>query len=207
MFRNRQARCNNDGTILDDLRPSNRAGWVLVGGRSRRMGVDKALIEIGGRSLALRVADELAKVCGPVALVGDPERYGHCGLPVIRDEFPGEGPLAGMEAALRTTESEWNLVVACDMPALDPAVFEELFLACDEGMDAALPEYADGRVEPLCAVYHRRCHAAVRAALDAGIRKVTDALRPLGLRYVRVTSAVPFANLNTPEDLRKYTNG
>ncbi|MES1261755.1 MAG: molybdenum cofactor guanylyltransferase, partial [Acidobacteriota bacterium] len=62
--------------------------------------------------------------------------------------------------------------------------------------------------EPLCAVYHRRCHPAIRAALEAGVRKVTDALRePLQIRYVRVPSRAPFANLNTPEDLRKYTNG
>jgi molybdopterin-guanine dinucleotide biosynthesis protein A len=173
------------------------------------MGLDKALLPFEGRPLALRVADEVANVCGSVALVGDPEKYGHLGLPVAPDEFPGLGPLAGIETALRVTATDWNLIVACDMPALDPSIFGQLFEACLAGgnADAALPQYPGGRVEPLCAVYHRRCHAAIRAALLAGVRKVTDSLRALELRYVRVASDAPFANLNTPEDLRKYTNG
>jgi molybdopterin-guanine dinucleotide biosynthesis protein A len=95
------------------------------------------------------------------------------------------------------------------MPALDPSLLGELFAACltPGHPDGALPQYLDGRLEPLCAVYHRRCHVSIRAALESGIRKVTDALQALEIRYVRVASDAPFANLNTPEDLRKYTNG
>jgi molybdopterin-guanine dinucleotide biosynthesis protein A len=66
-------------------------------------------------------------------------------------------------------------------------------------------------VEPLCAVYHRRCHRVVRTALETGVRKVTDALKMLELTYITVAAPLaarePFANLNTPDDLRKYTNG
>ncbi|MES1257997.1 MAG: NTP transferase domain-containing protein, partial [Acidobacteriota bacterium] len=87
---------------------SNRAGWILVGGRSARMGSDKALLRIGGRPLALRIADAVAEVCGPVTLVGDPARYASLGLPVLADEFAGEGPLSGIEAALRGTRADWN---------------------------------------------------------------------------------------------------
>jgi len=202
-----------DGNILGKLSspaaPNDRTGWVLVGGRSSRMGLDKALLPFEGRPLALRVADEVANVCGSVALVGDPEKYRDLGLTVVPDELPGLGPLAGIEAALRLTSAEWNLVVACDMPALNPTIFRELFEACLAGgnADGALPEYPGGLVEPLCAVYHRRCHASIRRALQAGVRKVTESLQALEIRYVRVASDAPFANLNTPEDLRKYTNG
>jgi molybdopterin-guanine dinucleotide biosynthesis protein A len=173
------------------------------------MGRDKALLELGGRPLALRVADEAAKCCGTVSLVGDPALYESLGLPVIPDTFPGQGPLAGIEAALGATQAEWNLIAACDMPALGAAVMEQLFNA---GGDCAVPEYEDGRVEPLCAVYHRRCHRAVREALEAGVRKVTEALRRLAdggfaLRYVRVASDAQFANLNTPGDMQRYLNG
>jgi len=209
---------NVNGNIRNKLSckfdPKNRAAWVLTGGRSSRMGVDKALVPIDGQPLALRVAVEVAKVCSSVSLVGDPEKYRALGLPVVADEFPGLGPLAGIEAALRVTEADWNLLVACDMPALNPSLLGELFAACTEcnpdeagHPDGALPQYADGRVEPLCAVYHRRCHASIRAALESGVRKVADALQALEIRYVRVASDAPFANLNTPEDLRKYTNG
>ena len=203
---------NPNGTIRTDLEKRGRAGWVLVGGASRRMGSDKALVEVSGEPLAMLAAAKVAQVCGSVSLVGDPSRYAGLGLPVFADKYPGAGPLAGVETALRNTEDDWNLVVACDMPALDPAILESLF---GPGTDCALPRYADGpfsgRVEPLCAVYHRRCHAAIVEAIESGIRSVTDALATIAARhaitYVPVSSAASFANLNTPEDLRRYRNG
>jgi molybdopterin-guanine dinucleotide biosynthesis protein A len=129
------------------------------------MGRDKALTEIGGRLLALRVAEEAGRFCDSVSLVGDPALYGALGLKVVSDTFPGQGPLAGIEAALGAT-----------------------------------------------AVCHRRCHAAIRAALQSGIRKITDALRRLdaegcAVRYLPVSNAEPFANLNTPDEVQKYLNG
>ncbi len=185
------------------------AGWVLVGGRSSRMGADKALLKIDTEPLALRVAAELRKSCSEVSLVGDPSRYRHLGLRVVPDAFPGQGPLAGIEAALAATPAEKNLIVACDMPALRPDLFEAL-LALDG--DVVLPQYEDGKVEPLCAVYGRSCLLAVRESLEKGIRRVTDALRHLesrgfALRYLRVAHRDAFQNLNTPEDLADYRRG
>ncbi len=170
------------------------------------MGADKALIEVDGLFLVQRVAAEASKICGFTVLVGDPARYAALGLPVVPDRFSGMGPLAGMEAALSATTVEWNLIVACDMPSLDPALLESLFETAEAqpGADCVLPSYGDGRVEPLCAVYNRGCHAAIEEALNAGIRKVTDALAPLALRYVPVARPDSFANLNTPEELRQF---
>ena len=203
---------NNDANILGKLGDPepNRAAWVLVGGRSSRMGVDKAKADSRGRALALRVADQTsATVGGRVSLVGDPSVYGDLGLPVVADRFPHHGPLAGIEAALAATESEYNLIVACDMPAIREDLLGELFLACG---DCALPQHADGRLEPLCAVYRRGCHQAIKSALEKGVRKVTDALAELArdgyaIRYVRVSDPAAFANLNTPEDWRRYHHG
>ncbi len=168
------------------------------------MGRDKALIDIDGISMVERVAAEIQKICGFVGIVGDPSRYSGFKLPVIPDRFPGMGPLAGIESALAATEVEWNLVVACDMPALEFLLLESLFDSAKGDADCVLPSYEDGRVEPLCAVYNRRCHRTVEAALQAGVRKVTDALAPLAIRYVRVTRPDSFANLNTPEELRRF---
>lgn len=189
---------SNNGTIPRE----SRSGWVLVGGRSSRMGFDKALVELDGRPLALRIAETLAPFCASVSLVGDPAVYARLGLPVIPDSFPGHGPLAGIEAALRATSADANLIVACDMPALGRETFEALLSS--EAADCVIPRYPDGRLEPLCAVYRRRCHPHILAALESGVRKVTDALRPLAVTYVPVASAQPFANLNTPEDLHIY---
>ena len=207
---------NFNANILDILTSSNsnRSAWILVGGRSSRMGADKARADSGGRALALRVADKAALVCGTVSLVGDPAVYGDLGLPVIADRFPGQGPLAGIEAALAQTRSDPNLIIACDMPAIHENLLEELFAISDNGDDAdcAMPRHDDGKVEPLCAVYRRCCHPVIREALETGIRKVTDALRllenhGLAIRYIRVSSPSSFANLNTPEDWRRYHHG
>lgn len=174
------------------------------------MGSDKALAQSSGRAMALRVADRIRPICANTTLVGDPSIYSNLGLPVVPDRFPGQGPLAGIEAALNTSISELNLLIACDMPAIHDAVLEDLFatLSSDESADCILPRHHDGHLEPLCAVYRRRCHSVILAALEAGVRKVTDALQlpanPLAIRYLRVSDPAPFANLNTPEDWRRY---
>ena len=202
---------NFDANILNILTGSNsdRAAWILVGGRSSRMGSDKARADSDGRALALRVADKAAAVCGTVSLVGSPAIYGDLGLPVIADRLPGQGPLAGIDAALMASAADLNLIIACDMPALDENLLEQLLMA--DG-DCAVPRHDDGKIEPLCAVYRRRCLPVVREALESGVRKVTDALRlledrGLAIRYIRVSSPASFANLNTPEDWRRYHYG
>jgi molybdopterin-guanine dinucleotide biosynthesis protein A len=196
------------------------------------MGQDKALLEFGGKALALRVADEIGKVCGAVTLVGDPVKYGALGLPVIEDRYRDQGPLAGIEAALGATEADWNLIVACDMPGLEAGWIETLFVVAEEGdgLDAVVPVHSgtgglsaapsrsrfgtdgeedkEGAIEPLCAVYHRRCGVEAAARLRAGLRKVIDFVGTLErVRYVRVSRSEQFANLNTPEDAARYPNG
>ncbi len=183
-----------------------RAAWVLVGGRSSRMGSDKAFLETGEGPLASKVGAVAGKVCSQVALVGDPQKYASLGFPVVPDNFPGLGPLSGIEAALKASTSDWNLIVACDMPALDSGIFELLFAEAADS-DCAVPRHADGRMEPLCAVYHRRCQPAIEAALTSGIRKVTEALRVLTVRYVQTDREEAFANWNTPQDLIAHRHG
>jgi molybdopterin-guanine dinucleotide biosynthesis protein A len=173
------------------------------------MGSDKALIEVDGRALVLRVADEVAKVCGPVAIVGAPERYEELGFRVVADSFTEMGPLAGVEAALGASGWEANLVVACDMPLVRAEIFEELLA---EGSDCSVPRYEDGRVEPLCAGWGRRCHGRIREMLESGVRAVNEALRLLesegfAIRYLQVSKSEMFANLNTPEDLARFRRG
>jgi molybdopterin-guanine dinucleotide biosynthesis protein A len=141
--------------------------------------------------------------------VGDPALYADLGFPVIADTRPGHGPLAAIEAALAATSAEANLILACDMPALGQSVLEELF---ECGGDIAVPRHESGEIEPLCGVYRRGALPAIRDALNSGIRGVTEALHHLAstgfeVRYVRVSDPAAFANLNTPEDWRRYHHG
>jgi molybdopterin-guanine dinucleotide biosynthesis protein A len=181
------------------------AGYVLVGGRSSRMGRDKALLPHGESTLASHVASRVLEATGNVSLVGDPDRYRHLGYPVIPDRMPGNGPLSGVVGALAACPGDWALVTACDMPNLTVDFLKELLDVASgtEGMvDCVAPRSDRGRV-PLCAVYHRRALPLLDSFLNHKFLCMQDALAGLETRTINVLDSKLFANMNTPEDLRK----
>ena len=190
--------------------PMGRAGFVLVGGHSSRMGRDKALLPYQGRTLVEYVAAQVLGAAGSVALAGAPERYGFLGFPMIGDLTPGFGPVAGIQAALASTSADWNLIVACDMPSLSADFLRSLFVAAEHcGEDCLIPyappagrrPVSTGLPQPLCAVYHRDCLPAIERAIRENLRKATDAVSRLSVCAWPVADNSWFQNLNTPEDL------
>ena len=180
----------------------SRAGYVLAGGRSSRMGRDKALLPFRGGALGESVARVVEAAAGSVVIVGGAELAGYSTIP---DLFPGEGPLGGILTALRHSRAHWNLIVACDMPELTPAFLAELLDAAEDAdVDALLPAGPSGLAEPLCAVYHRRALRPIGEAFEAGIRKVTQALEGLDAVPYPVAEMAQFQNVNTPEDWAGY---
>jgi molybdopterin-guanine dinucleotide biosynthesis protein A len=169
------------------------------------MGRDKALLPFRGGALAGQVAATVAAAAGSATLIGNPQKYGHLGYPVLADRRSGAGPAGGIESALSYTAADWNLVLACDMPAISAEFLRGLLDAAERlNADALVPAGPSGRLEPLSAVYHRRCLAALRRALDQGVRKVTDALAGLEVARWIVDDAACFENLNTPEEWACY---
>jgi molybdenum cofactor guanylyltransferase len=180
----------------------SRAGYVLAGGRSSRMGRDKALLPFRGGALADSIARAVAQAAGSVVIVGRDELAGHL---VIPDLYPGEGPLGGIVTALRHTRAHWNLIAACDMPGLSPGFLAELLDAAEDAdVDALVPVGPSGIPEPLCAVYHRRALQAIGEAFEQGVRKVTGALEGLEAVPYPVAEMAQFQNVNTPEDWAGY---
>jgi len=185
-----------------------RAGFVLVGGNSSRMGRDKAALPLRGRTMVELIAAAVAEAAGSATLIGPPERYASLGLPVIPDSRPGLGPLGGIHTALTGSAAAWNLIAACDLPEIRGAFLNELMDAAEEsGADCLIPTGPSGQPEPLCAAYHSRCREAIGAALEHKVRKVTDGLT--GLRVVTwpVRESNWFQNVNTPQEWRQYRNG
>jgi molybdenum cofactor guanylyltransferase len=169
------------------------------------MGRDKALLPFRGGALAGYVAATVAAAAGSAVLIGDPKRYGHLGYTVIPDRTAGAGPLGGIETALSYTAADWNLVLACDMPAVEADFLRDLLDAGERcGADALVPADIAGHLQPLCAVYHRRAAAVLRSALDRGVRKITEALDGLDAVLWPMVDDVCFTNLNTPEDWVSY---
>ena len=166
------------------------------------------MLEIDGEPLAPRIAGRMRPVVDGVTFVGPPEKYGDMGPRVIPDAVTDFGPLGGILAALEDSASEWNLLVACDMPGLTTEFLSYLVgKTADCEADVVLPCDERGRPEPLCAVYRSTVRGAVRRAVDAGVHKVMLALD--GLRIVRLdpeewapldTEGRLFANINRPED-------
>ena len=174
------------------------AGFVLTGGRSSRMGQNKARLKVDSHFLVEVVAAEVAKVTGSVALVGNPALFDDLPLECIADLRPGLGPLAGLEAALSSGRGEFNLILACDMPGIQSSDLKQLLnRAAQTGALCTLASEVNGRKHPLCAVYRSEALALVRAALDARRLRLLDLVEEL--RAVDVCFETGLNNLNTPE--------
>lgn len=181
-------------------------GLVLAGGRSRRMGRDKALLEVAGDALIVRVGRVLEEICVRVLIAsGQADRY-DVGWEQVPDAPPGTGPLAGILAGLEAADSPLVAVVAVDMPHADARVLRML---ADSWMgEAAVVPLVDERIQPLHGVYATDAAPAFRRLVEAGKRSVVPALSELGARVVgeevwgEVDPGGRFAhNVNRPEDL------
>lgn len=185
------------------------SGVILVGGKSRRMGFNKAFLKLGRQTLLSKIASELKKVFTTVFLVGsDPEPYRSLGLPVVTDLFPHRGPLAGIHAALVYAQTPYIFVAACDLPFLRARLAAYL-AAQAPGWDIVVPRI-DGFSEPLCAVYGRNCLPASEEALRKEQPKLTAFFPAVRVKYIereelqRITNVeLAFLNLNTPKDIGK----
>lgn len=184
------------------------AGFVLAGGESTRMGRSKAALELDGVPMLVRMAQLVESVSGTAPrVIGEPKGAEAYGLAVIADEWPGAGPLGGIATALGASNTPWNLIVACDLPYLTKPWLQFLAArALASQADAVVPTTTRG-AEPLCAVYHKRCEEAIRAALEHGVRKVQDGLRELLVELIDPfewkafdPDGLLFKNMNTPED-------
>jgi molybdopterin-guanine dinucleotide biosynthesis protein A len=181
-------------------------GLVLAGGASRRMGRDKALLELGDRPLIAVVVERMAQVCREVLIVsGDVEPYRGLGAPVVADRFPDVGVLGGLHAGLEAASYGLTLAVGCDMPFLNPDLLRA-FADWAEGFDVALLRCGE-QVEPLHAAYRRTCLPAIEAAIRAGKRRIISFFPHVRVRYVtlgEVAAVDPhldsLRNVNTPEE-------
>ncbi|HTW65112.1 MAG TPA: molybdenum cofactor guanylyltransferase [Bryobacteraceae bacterium] len=180
------------------------SGFVLAGGRSTRMGRNKALLPFRGMTLVEHMAGIVRQAAGAVTLIGDPTELGHLGLPVVADQLPDRGPAGGIHAALTVSPSEWNLIAGCDMPAITSEILNDLLeRTARTSADCVAAAGPGGGLEPLCAVYHRRCLAAVDTAIRENRLKMKYLLRELGAEACPVPAAAVI-NVNTPAEWAEF---
>ena len=186
--------------------PIPASAAILAGGRSSRLGRDKALLELGGEPLLARAVRLLRAVVDEVIVVGPAERAAVVpGVRIVPDERPGVGPLGGIASALRATEAPYLLVVATDMPLLNVDLLRYL-LSLAPGHDIVLPR-VEGRTQQLHAVYSRACLPLIDAQLARDDFKIDRFFAQARVRLVEEDEArrfdpdlLSFRNINTEAD-------
>ncbi len=200
------------------IKKATTLGAVLAGGQSRRLGRDKARVELEGLTLVERAVATLSGVFSTVIIVS-PEREGLrlSGSEVVPDLQSGQGPLGGIATALDWAGGQSTFVLACDMPFVSSDLVEHVIKSVsDEGQEtsradgpiACVPRWL-GRLEPLCALYDPDVLPYVEQALAVGAFGVQDLLETVPIKVVDVGAQHPFyhpelfMNINRPMDLDK----
>jgi molybdopterin-guanine dinucleotide biosynthesis protein A len=185
---------------------------ILAGGQSRRMGFNKALLDFSGRPLIQVLAEQVLPVTDQIVISSnDCSCYKFLNFPVIPDYYQGQGPLAGLHAAMLSNVSSLYIVLACDLPNLRAPLLHNL-VSFVQGFDAAIPRTYDGLAHPLCAVYRRTCLPTITNALQRGANKVIETFLDdaLSIRWIEPQEGhfqeADLANINTPEDLQNLKN-
>lgn len=183
--------------------------FILAGGKSARMGQDKALLSLAGQTLLSRALVEARLIAPKVFIVGDPAKFAGFGA-VIADIYPGRGPLGGIHAALMSTNSELNLMMAVDTPFIPSQLFDFLIGEARSSDAVVTVPRIGGFMHPLCAVYRREFARVSEQALILGQNKIDSLFTEVKTRVVEEAELLQmgfqarmFRNLNTPEELKE----
>lgn len=188
------------------------AAVILTGGKSSRMGTDKAFLPMPSASGETFISHTLSLVrhfpIVALSVAAEDEKYLPFGVMQIPDRWPEIGPMGGIASCLSALDAEAILVLACDTPLLSSALIRHLETAWAENPDAQciLPVDADGRMQPLCAIYSRKAlpHFLQSIAEERyALRHVIDRLDTLPLTLDKTLADQAAANINTPEEYKR----
>ncbi len=199
--------CASSAGSVYDQRVDDLTAFVLAGGRSSRMGQDKAFLKLGGRTL-LELAVELAGTVAKNVRIVAPQEPFLALAPTVEDIYPGCGPLGGIHAALSRTSTELNLVLAVDLPFIEPDFLSYVVAQASQTAVLVTVPQAAGGWQPLCAVYRRGFGPLAERALQRKRNRIDSLFAPSETRVINEAemqrlgfSPQMFRNLNTPAEL------
>jgi molybdopterin-guanine dinucleotide biosynthesis protein A len=180
-------------------------GIILAGGKSSRMGFDKGMAVLNGKKMVEWVIAALQSVCSQILIVSNTNNYNQLDYPVYDDIYKNTGPLGGIYTGLTYSSTDYNLVVACDMPFINTNIFS-LLLSFAGDYSIVVPS-VNGRFEPLCAFYHKQtCHKINDLILQQSW-KLQQVIRQFHYKEIKLedtqTELSIFANINTPDELKE----
>ncbi len=188
---------------------------ILCGGWARRMGQDKGLMTFHDKPLIIHVLDKVKTVANEIILIlRDDEQLNKYkkvlkdskeNITIHSDLIKDQGPLAGIYTGLTYINSNYALVIPCDSPFIQDFFMEKIFSFMNTEFDAVVPQWPDGHLEPLHALYHKKNIKIIKTHLKEGTRDVKSLLEKLKVKYVNVNlldeTGQSFRNFNQPEDL------
>ena len=183
---------------------------ILAGGRSRRMGRDKAFLAVGGRSIIEWILMRVEPLTDDLLIsTNSPEKYAQFGWRTVTDIYPDKAALGGIYSVIEAARHDHVLVVACDMPFLQVDLLRYMIDLAPTA-DAVVPLLDFAQPEMLLAVFNQSCSLAIKSRLLSNRLRIADFLGHVTVRYVERSEVarldpnfLSFVNINTPEDWQK----
>jgi molybdenum cofactor guanylyltransferase len=182
---------------------------IIAGGKSSRMGTDKAFVQLANKPLIQHVIERTANLGQDETLLitNQPDTYAHLNLPMFTDVHPDKGSLGGIYTALTYAKNPYTLVVACDMPFINDKLIRFMMSQLTNSIDIVVPR-VDGYPQGLHAIYNKTCLVPIKEQLEANRLKIIRFYDRVKVRYLDETDYETydpeyqsFTNLNTPEEL------
>ena len=185
-------------------------GVILAGGKSSRMGTDKALLPIGGKPCIQHVRDILREVFNDVIAISDHgDRYAFLSLPVLKDIWKGSGPIGGIHSALTQITTDDAFITSCDLPGITSTMIRRV-ARIGAGEDAVVFKASDGLIQPLFGVYRKSCLPQLRRHLASRQYSIVKFLEDIRVLYLTLDDILGddalgyrLQSMNSPEDYRQ----
>ena len=183
---------------------------ILAGGKSQRMGSNKAFLKYSDKTFIEHQVSNLSKVFDEIIIsANDASAYSSLKMPIVTDVMPGKGPLGGICAGLMQARSHYVFVIACDMPFINEKVILYLRDQIND-YDVVVPQTSRG-LEPMHAFYSKNCIQPIYRCLEEGKLRIIDFFPKVKVRVVDEkefkgidASIQSLVNLNTPEEYKRY---
>ena len=188
----------------------NTTGIILAGGESSRMGSDKGLQNLCGKPLIYYAIEALSGLCGDI-IISSSSAYQEFGFPVVKDEFPGIGPMGGIYSALRQSKTDNNLVLSCDLPFVSKELLS-FILENASGFQVVVPWQGNRHYEPLCGFYRLSVLNQMSAYIQKENYKLPDLFEEININRLIINDSMYFYsenlffNVNSKHDLLTAEN-
>lgn len=183
-------------------------GIILCGGKSSRMGGDKAMIDFQGKRMVEHVLENIKPICKEILISANDEKFDEFGHPVVPDQWLDFGPAAGIQSSLEKSGTELNLIISCDLPLASTEMLQYLY-QFSEFAEITVPR-VDTHLQPLCGYYKTGIRNRFRQYLLSGEKSPQFLIQNFNLRIITSEMMPGFnmqlelKNFNEPRDIQYF---